>query len=825
MLSCCVSKVPATAFRTLRLLTLFPALAAASLLSSCGGVAVRPSATAAFGNTVAGGLHGGQQPVAGASVQLWAVGMTGNASAATPLLAQPAITDAGGNFSIPATYMCPSSSALVYLTGTGGNPGLAGTVNNGALALMAALSRCGDPNGPAFVDIDEVTTVAAVTAFAPYMTAIDHVGSADPIKMAAAFHLANSLANPSAGAAGGPALAGGLAAPTTQINTLADLLAACVNTPGGIAGDGSVCGTLFTNAGGPSTTDTVAAMLQIANNPTRNVGALFGLVSPVSPFQPMLSAPPSSFAVALTNAPLTADPVITPNPGNVLPGQIFTFTITDSTPGAVIYYLTNGDVPTLTDSMIYTGPLTPPPSGNLTVAAFAVAPGSLPSNTVGGGQSNYSYVPTPVFTPAPGFIPAGQAVTITDPAPGAVIHYTLDGSTATAASPVYTGPITIAGAVTIALYVTAPSFQDSQAGANYFTTPPPQQEPYIYSVAGGGALQPCGLNPPQLCPGYFGEGGPATAAVLGPFGVGDLVFDSSANLYVATSYRLDRIDAATGVITRVFYGMSSETPNALAIDRQNNLYFFESLQSYRDLLVKLNPAIHVVTSLSTFDIGSNLNDLRLAVDSAGNVFVSQSAAIAGTYGDVVQRVDAVSGAVTTVVGTGTVGFSGDGGPATAAQLNGPGAVAFDSSDNLYIADVGNGRIRRVDHATSVITTIAGGGPGPFQLDGVSATSTVLRHPDALAFDSAGDLYVSDVVSSTLLITNPLPIRKIGTGGVITTVAGQNPNQNALFDLDTTNGKPASTAILQYVPGLAVGPDGNLYLSDEANNRIRELVLH
>ena len=814
MRSCPLPKLPRISAQTLRFLSLVPALASALLLSSCGGVAVRSSATAAFGNTVTGRLHGGQQPVAGASVQLWAVGTAGNGSASTPLLPHPAVTDAGGNFSIPATYICPSSSSLVYLTGTGGNPGLAGTVNNTAIALMAAVSRCGDPNGPAFVDIDEVTTVAAVTAFAPYMTAIDHVGSTDPAKMAAAFHLANSLASTAAGTAGGPALAGGMAAPTTTINTLADLLAACVNTPGGTAGDGSLCGTLFLNAGGPGTTDTAAAMLEIANHPTRNIPALFGLLSPVSPFQPMLTSAPASFAATLTNAPLTADPVISPNPGAVLPGQTFTFTITDSTPGAVIYYVPNP--PGNIDPMIYTGPLTAPQDGNFSITAFAVAPGFLSSNTVLAGQEDIGHVPTPVFNPAPGFVPLGQAVTITDSAPGAVIHYTLDGTNATATSPVYTGPITIEGAVSISLYLTAPSFDYNQAVANYFTTSPPQQ-PYIYSVAGGGTLQPCGLNPPWLCPGYYGEGGPATAAVLGPFSIGDMVFDSVGNLYVPTEYRLDRIDAATGVITRVRNGIDQlSVQSSLAIDRDDNLYFFDQQsQSNQASLIELNALTHATSTIATFFAAAGT--YRLAVDSAGHAFVSFAT------GHTVMRVDAASGALTTFAGTGTQGFSGDGGPATAADLNAPGAMVFDSSDNLYIADFGNARIRRADHATGVITTIAGGGSGPFLPDGVPATSTVLRQPTGLTFDQAGNLYVVDGAYRARL--HPLVIRKIDTAGIITTVAGQNPDNSLYLGLDSTDGKPASTALFLYAYSLAVGPDGNLYVADQGNNRIREIVFH
>src|SRR5580704_4769333 len=162
--------------------------AATSLLTGCGArnaTMVEPSAT----NGVSGTLRGGQSPVTSATIQLYAVGTTGDGSAATPLLKSAVTTDANGNFTISNLYTCPVSNPLVYLTATGGNPGLTAGTNNPSLAMMAALGPCNNLSSSSYVLINELTTVASVFNLAPYMTSYSAVGSgsSDAAAMATAF--------------------------------------------------------------------------------------------------------------------------------------------------------------------------------------------------------------------------------------------------------------------------------------------------------------------------------------------------------------------------------------------------------------------------------------------------------------------------------------------------------------------------------------------------------------------------------------------------------------------------------------------------------------
>ena len=123
---------------------------------------------------VTGRVHGGQQPVSGAMVQLYAVGTTGDGSAAIPLLTSVVTTDTNGGFGLTGLYSC-AGATQVYLTATGGNPGLSGVNPN--LAMMTALGPCSGLTSGTFIAVNELTTVAAVSALAPYMTAVNAVGS------------------------------------------------------------------------------------------------------------------------------------------------------------------------------------------------------------------------------------------------------------------------------------------------------------------------------------------------------------------------------------------------------------------------------------------------------------------------------------------------------------------------------------------------------------------------------------------------------------------------------------------------------------------------
>src|SRR5205814_820849 len=135
---------------------------------------------------------------------------------------------------------------------------------------------------------------------------------------------------------------------------------------------------------------------------------------------------------------------------------------------------------------------------------------------------------------------------------------------------------------------------------------------------------------------------------------------------------------------------------------------------------------------------ANLNSpASVAVDSSGNLY------IADLGNDRIRKIAAATGIITTVAGNGGLAFAGDGGAATNASLNTPASVALDASGNLYIADQGNHRIRKVDAATGIITTVAGNGSPAFAGDGGAATSASLNSPSGVALDASGNLYIAD----------------------------------------------------------------------------------
>jgi len=172
----------------------------------------------------------------------------------------------------------------------------------------------------------------------------------------------------------------------------------------------------------------------------------------------------------------------------------------------------------------------------------------------------------------------------------------------------------------------------------------------------------------------------------------------------------------------------------------------------------------------------------LAIDAAGNLF------IADIFNNRVRRVDAATGLITTMAGTGAGGFSGDGGLATAAELDFPEGLAIDAAGNLFIADSANNRIRRVDAATGIITTVA---------------AAELNSPKGLAVDAAGDLFIADSTNNR--------IRRVDTAtGFITTVAGTVAgNVAGSFGGD---GDLATAAKLNFPQGLAMDAAGNLFIS-------------
>ncbi|HEV3201474.1 MAG TPA: hypothetical protein VGZ73_26425 [Bryobacteraceae bacterium] len=315
--------------------------------------------------------------------------------------------------------------------------------------------------------------------------------------------------------------------------------------------------------------------------------------------------------------------------------------------------------------------------------------------------------------------------------------------------------------------------------------------------------------------GFSGDAGPATSASLdNPYSV---AVDSAGGIFIAdASRRLRKVSG--GIITTVagngtagFSGdgglainASLSAPSGVAVGGAPTLYIADTGNA-RIRSVSGGTIATVAgngTPVSSGDggpptSGSLVSPTGVAVDSAGNLYIADQNA---------SRIRKVSGgSITTVAGNGTYGYSGDNGPATSASLAGPTSVAVDSSGNLYIADFGNHRIRKVSGGT--ITTVAGNGTAGNSGDDGPATSASLNNPSGVAVDSAGTLYLADYGNNR--------IRKVA-GGNITAGAG---NGRYGFSGD---GGPATSASLNGTVAVAVDSSGNLYLADLGNNRVRKV---
>jgi len=271
-------------------------------------------------------------------------------------------------------------------------------------------------------------------------------------------------------------------------------------------------------------------------------------------------------------------------------------------------------------------------------------------------------------------------------------------------------------------------------------------------------------------PGYSGDGGPATSAEL--YNPGGIAMDSSGNIYIAdtNNYRIRKVTASTGIITTVAgngtYGYSGDGGPATSAEL-----------AYPE---------------------------KVALDGSGNIYIADS------YNERIRKVTASTGVITTVAGNGTAGYSGDGGPATSAELSSPAGVALDSSGNIYIADLSNSRIRKVTVSTGVITTVAGNGTAGYSGDGGPATSAEIFFPFSVATDSGGNFYIADFDNCRIRLVTV-------ASGTISTAAG---------DGTCGYGGDGGTAIgaeLNSPIGVRMSVGGSLYIPDTYNNRTRSVV--
>jgi streptogramin lyase len=304
--------------------TFWDVAAVSSALLFLSGCSVAPFTTPAktssvSGPAISGKVHGGQTAISGASIYLYAADITGYGNASISLLNSSGsntqkdsdgnyyvTTGSDGSFGITGDYTCPSTTSQLYLYATGGNPGSGANL---AIGLLAALGTCpanSTLSSTLYIVINEVSTIATAYSIAGYTTDALHVSSSGTTLaqtgIANAFATVTNLETLGTGTALAttPAANGANGTvPQSEINTLANILAACINSTGPAS---TACAALFSNAknGSNTPTDTATAAINIAHNPGANIPSLYGLQTGSAAFQPMLSAQPNDFTVAVS---------------------------------------------------------------------------------------------------------------------------------------------------------------------------------------------------------------------------------------------------------------------------------------------------------------------------------------------------------------------------------------------------------------------------------------------------------------------------------------------------------------------------------------------
>lgn len=337
----------------------------------------------------------------------------------------------------------------------------------------------------------------------------------------------------------------------------------------------------------------------------------------------------------------------------------------------------------------------------------------------------------------------------------------------------------------------------------------------IYTIGGNGVHANQGNNVLAIC-----------TPIAYPHG---FCVDGNGNMYLTCSNSIRKINLSTGIITYVAgsdtYGHTGDGGPALnatlqfpydvCIDNSGNLYISEWGGHY---IRKINIPTGIISTVAGNGSGGFGGDGGLAVnaqlnrpqgitaDASGNIYFTD------TYNSRIRKINASTGIISTIAGTGAAAYSGDGGPAINAGIPYPADVSIDGSRNLYFVEVFGGntsRVRKINSVTGIITTVAGNGAYSFSGDGGPATSASLFDPSGIVVDGPGNIYISEYDDSR--------IRKVDVNtGIINTIAGTGVNG---FSGD--GGSPLN-AQLYYPLGLCLDTNGDLYIADSDNQRIRKI---
>jgi sugar lactone lactonase YvrE len=337
----------------------------------------------------------------------------------------------------------------------------------------------------------------------------------------------------------------------------------------------------------------------------------------------------------------------------------------------------------------------------------------------------------------------------------------------------------------------------------------------VYMVAGTGEL------------GFKGDGELATRAHL--WFATAVAVDAGGNIVIADSFnnRVRRVDARTGKIQTVagmgkqgFFGDGDlatkaqlNSPSGVAVDHQGNIFIADTFNN-RIRVVDARTGI-ISTLAGTGKQGSSGDDglavratlagpSGLAIDEKGNLLIADS----GNHR--IRKLVRAKNIIAAVAGTGVAGQSGDGGLGMLAELNTPSGVAVDRNGNTLIADTVNNRVRRVDAESGIISTVVGTGDEGFDGDGGIATLARLMQPSGITVDNEGGVYVSDTFNNRIRRVDPV-------SGIITTLAGTDMRGHSL------NGMIAALAPLSNPVGIARDLLGNLVVADSGNHCILRIM--